>query len=167
MSNWASDKITGAACHGTLTIGGVSMNRDAWAVLNNWVFWQPAAVRGADNQVPGSPGVLPNRRRKTVTTHSLELLIIGTCDRFGDPVPIDDWQTQLALNSEWLDENVFTPPITLEGTRTAVLTLPNGATRTGQIHLETPVYGVTAPPAITCTIDISIPAGQLGAISGP
>jgi len=167
MTFLADEAIVGATCHGTLTIDGISMNRPAWAVLNNWVFWQPAGLRGEDNIIPGTPGVLPNRRRKTVTTHTLELLIIGTCDEDGDAVPRSEWTTQLARNSEWLDEFVFTPPVTLEGTRTAVLTLPDGSTRTGEIHVLDPVYGVTTPVAITVALDISIPAGQLGPITGP
>lgn len=160
--NWASQAIVGATCHGTLTLDDISMNSEAWAVLNNWVWWQPANVRGDDTLIPGRTGVQPNRRRRTVTKLTLELLIIGTCDEDGDPVPYDDWQTQLALNNEWLDTNIFTPPVTADGTRTAVLTLPDGSQRTGEVHIENVTYGVVVPPAITATVDVSIPLGQLG-----
>lgn len=162
---WADQEIIGATCHGTLEIDGLSMNREAWAVLNNWVWWQPANVRGEDNIIPGTAGVLPNRRRRTATQLSLELLIIGTCEPDGTPVAYDDWQTQLAVNNEWLDTYIFTPPVTLEGTREAVLTLPDGSTRTGDIHILNVTYGVTVPPAILATVEVSIPGGQLGAIT--
>lgn len=163
--SWASQTIFDAACHGTLTLDGESMNREAFAVLNNYVWWQPANVRGEDNLIPGNPGVLPNRRRKTASRVSLELLLIGTCDIDGVPVPYADWMTQLAINNEWLDENIFDPPQTLTGTRTAVLTLPGGATRTGEVHIENVQIGQTIPPALTMTVDVSIPAGQLGPIA--
>lgn len=167
MATWADNQIRGADCHGTLTLDGRSMNRAAWAVLNNWVFWQPAAKRGEDNIIPGRSGALPNRRRRTATVVTLELLIIGTVDRLGVAQPPADWQQQLALNSEWLDDNIFAPVNTTDGTRTAVLTLPSGYTRTGPVHVLDVNYGVTVAPAITATVDISIPAGQLGPLTAP
>lgn len=45
---WASEAILEANCHGTVSIDGHSLNRDAWAVLNAFVLWQSADREGED-----------------------------------------------------------------------------------------------------------------------
>lgn len=161
---WAEREIASSVCHGTLEIDGHSMNRAAWATLNNFVLWTPASVIGDDLVIPHRDGVVALRRRKTVTKQSIQLLIIGQVDYAG--TPNDDPIVGVEENMDFLDTYIFAPVISDSGTRTAVLTLPSGATRTGQVHIENVVLGSTIAGALTATFDISLPYGELGAPSG-
>ena len=160
MSTVASGKIAESVCHGTLTIDGFSMNRDAWAVLNNFVLWQGAEQRGSDYLIPGRPGQKPNRRRKDATKRVLEILVIGDVDRLG--VETGNRVIGLEDNMAWLQANVFDPAPSADGTRTLVLTLPSGKTRTGIAHVGPATLGSVISGAFTVTLDVSLPYGELG-----
>lgn len=163
---WADERIREANCHGTLTIDGISMNRGSWAVLNNNVWWNGADRLGEDTIVGGREGSLANPRYKTVTKHTLELLVVGTVDR--NNVRYENTAIGLEENWEWLEVNVLdTVFTTIGGGRTAVLTLPSGRTRTGGIHIEGYRVGTEIQGALTATIEVSIPQGQLGRPEAP
>lgn len=157
---WGSGLIAEAACHGTVTIDGASMNCDAWAFLNNFVLWQGGDQAGEDWVVPGSHESLANPRWLQPTTRTMELLIIGDCDRFG--TPYEDRIVGLEENVAWLQEWVEAPVSSLDGTRTLVLTLPSGATRTGEVHVGPMQLGSVISGAFTATLEIQLPQAQLG-----
>ncbi len=157
---WGSGLIAEAACHGTVTIDDESMNREAWAFLNNYVLWQGADQAGEDWTVPGRHGALANPRWRQPATRSMELLIIGDVDPDGDPN--DDRIVGLEENVAWLQEWVEHTVASLEGTRTLVLTLPSGATRTGEVHVGPMQLGSVISGAFTATLEVQIPDGQLG-----
>jgi hypothetical protein len=161
----ALPEILDATCHGALTIDNLSMNRGAWQTLNNHVLWQPANKKGSDTEVPTRAGVIANRRRKTVTEHTLEMLVAGTVDRLG--VPTADPVVGLEENLAWLEANIFAEVPTISGTRMARLTLPSGAVRQGPIHVLDVAYGVEISHVMAVTVDISIPDGELGPRTAP
>lgn len=146
---------------GNLTIGGVAMMCPGWKVQNLSVLWQPADQRGEDRLIPGTAGVLAYQRRNTVTRHSLEMLITGTADRTG--AAATNYFATLQANIDWLDFYVIAPTGSTDGTRSAVLTMPDTTTRTEPIHVEGMTLGDFSPNGrfVRATIDISIPAGKI------
>lgn len=154
-------KLTYNAAAGDLTIGGIAMNCPAWKVLNLHELWQPADQRGADRVVPGASGVLPLRRRDTVTQRSLQMLISGTHLQNGTEASTP--LIGLQVNVEYLRDNVVAPTGTGNGTRTAVLTMPSGATRTESVHVVGMEFGDLRPDGhwLRAVLTLSIPTGRI------
>lgn len=153
--------LTWNSAAGDLTIGGVSMNTPAWKVLNLAVLWQPAAQRGQDRLVPSATGVRKFQRRATVTEHDLELLIVGSHTRTGSTNA--DLFEGLQANVDYLITNVVNPTGTSDGTRSAVLTMPDGTTRTEPVHVTGMQFGETAGNGayLKAVLSISVPSGRI------
>lgn len=154
-------KFTYNAAAGDLTIGGIAMNCPAWKVLNLHELWQPADQRGTDRLIPGSNGVLPLRRRDTVTQRSLQMIISGTHLQNGNEASTP--LVGLQVNIEYLRDNVVAPTGTGDGTRTAVLTMPSGATRTEPVHVTGLEFGELRPDGhwLRAVLTLSIPSGRI------
>ena len=154
-------KLTYNTAAGDLTIGGVAMNGPAWKVLNLYELWQPANVRGSDRIIPGSTGVVAYPRRATVTVRSLQMLISGTHDRTGASVA--DKYEGLQANVDYLLSNVVVPTGATDGTRSAVLTMPDGTTRTEPVHvLGLELGDLSLDGAWTkAVLELSIPTGRI------
>jgi hypothetical protein len=167
--------LTNFAIEGTLYISGVNMNRPAWAVLgdergkNGLVpLWIEADVRGDDRLLPSVTGVIPYRRRITVTRHDLRILVAGDVDVNGAPVA--NPTIGLENNLTYLRTNVVAPVASATGTRSAILTMPSGVTRTADIHvLDLVVQSYMFSPVVDgCSqgalligiLQISIPSGR-------
>lgn len=157
---------------GTLTIGGISMNptNGAWGVIGDErgegglvKLWVDYDVRGEDRLLPGATGVIPYRRRMTVTRHDLRLLVVGDVDG-QTGAPVADSRSGLRANLEYLRANVFAPVASTSGTRAATLTVPGGATRSADIHVlgvVTQSYALVECGSIWIgTLQISIPGGR-------
>lgn len=142
-----------------LTIDGVPLPCPAWEVRSLLPLWQGPALRGGDRLLPGVVGVKPYRRRATVTTKTLELTIYGDVDP--DGAPNADVRAGLEANVDYLRANVADPTNLGDGTRTAVLHLPSGATRTGAVHVLALDLGELGPTSVRATLDLSIPGGVL------
>jgi len=154
-------KLTYNAAAGDLTIGGIAMNCSAWTVLNLYELWQPANVRGSDRLIPGSAGVVAYQRRATVTTRSLQMLISGTHDRTGASVA--DRFEGLQANDAYLSANVVVPTGASDGTRSAVLTMPDSTIRTEPVHvlgLELGDLSLDGSWA-KAVLELSIPTGRI------
>lgn len=150
-------------CHGTLTVGGVSLTCPAWAVLDLWALWSQFSVRGEDRLLPGAAGVVPYKRRIEPVRFDLRFLVIGDVDEDGVPYP--DPVVGLETNLATLWTSVLQPTLTGDGTRAAVLTLPSGATRTANIHVLgfEPIQAYLTPgyqAALDGVLPISVPAGR-------
>jgi hypothetical protein len=154
-------KLTYNTAAGDLTIGGIAMNCPAWKVLNLYELWQPADQRGSDRVIPGSNGVLPLKRRDTVTQRSLQMLVSGTHDRTGAAVA--DRFEALQANVDYLIANVVVPTGATDGTRSAVLTMPDGTTRTEPVHVTGLELGdLSLDGAWTkAVLTLSIPTGRI------
>ena len=146
---------------GGLTIGGVAMSCPAWVVHNLQELWLPAVQRGNDRIRPGVAGVKPAIMRDTVTRRTLQLLIVGDCDRTGTPVT--NLLQGLQANIDYLIANVVAPTGLTDGTRSAVLTMPDATTRTEPVHVTGMDFGqIRADGAwVKATIDLSIPTGRI------
>jgi len=145
---------------GNLTIGGVAMFCPAWKVDNVFELWLPAEQRGADDVRPNVAGTLASKRYATVTRKSLRMQIVGDVDRTGASTPND--YEGLYTNVAYLRDNVVAPTAATNGTRSAVLTLPDAATLTEPVHVVGLEVTDLRPDAgwALAILTISIPSGQ-------
>lgn len=161
--------LTNYDCDGTLTIGGILMNRSAWAIIGDDTgrggllpLWVDVEQRGEDRLLPGAAGVIPYRRRVTVTTHDLRLIVTGDVDLNGTAT--SNSKTGLITNLNYLYANVVAPTGATDGTRAATLTFSGITSRTANIHvlrLEPERYNYVDGSAVfEGTLQISIPAGR-------
>lgn len=156
--------LENTGCTGTLQIGTVVLSCPAWDITDLTPLWVETTVRGGDRLIPGAAGVRPFRRRVTVTTHALPMLISGDVDPLG-VVNTDAW-VGLEENLADLWTNVVAPTNTGDGTRAAILTMPSGATRTANVHvLGLRVGSTRGEPhrhhaVVRASLQISIPAGR-------
>ena len=152
---------TGIICDappsGALEINGVSMHTPAWTVIDTTVLWMGADVRGQDRILPTTPGVIPYRRRMTVTRHSLPMVIVGYVDDAGVAYP--DPMEGLETNIDYLRGWIVDPTNAGDGTLPATLTMPSGAVRTADIHVLGLTLGQVSRARLRATLDISIPTG--------
>ena len=142
-----------------LEIDGVPLATPAWEIVDLSPLWQPADVRGSDRLIPGAAGVKPYRRRRTVSKRSLPMIVYGFEDL--DGVAYADVREGLETNLDYLRANVVDPTNVGDGTRTAVLHLPSGSTRTGSVHVEGFELGTAGPTSIRAVLTLSIPEGVL------
>jgi len=156
-------------CEGVLTIGGISMNRPAWAVVGDeqgagglLPMWFQTEQRGQDRLLPGATGVIAYKRRETVTRHDLRILVVGDVDQAGAAVV--NAAEGLAANLAYLESNVVQPTNLTDGTRAATLTVPGLAQRSANIHvlgLVTQTYRLNSTGSLFIgTLQISIPSGR-------
>jgi len=144
---------------GTLEIDNVPMSCPAWSTLDLTSLWLGPAQRGEDRILPGVSGVVPYRRRATVRTVTLEMVIVGEVDHTG-AVNADPWDG-LRHNIWYLRTNVTDPTNIGDGTRNAVVTMPDGVTtRQADVHVGELVLGEHDNYArYLATLELSIPAG--------
>lgn len=142
-----------------LEIDGVPLHTHAWRIVDLAPLQQGAARRGADRKVPGAPGVRAYPRRANVTVHALEMFVFGHLDE--DGAPHADPREGLEENVAYLRANVTDPTNVGDGTRTAVLHLPSGATRQAPVHVEGFELAALGPVAFAAVLTLSIPEGAL------
>lgn len=145
-----------------LTIDDVPCSTKAWQIADHTPLWNEAQVRGSDVLVPGIAGVIPQRRRRTVTSVSLPMMFWGDFD--SDGTPATDVREQLWLNVAEFQELVIEPTGVGDGTRAAVLHLAGGHTLVGDVHVlgQLALGGLAdGPTAVRGVLDLSIPAGRL------
>lgn len=142
---------------GALEINGVSMHTYAWTVVDVTPLWMGAEIRGQDRLLPTTPGVIPYRRRMTVTRHSLPMVIVGYVDQYDTPYS-DPWEG-LETNIDFLRAWVVDPTNVGDGTVSASLTMPSGGVRTADIHVLGLMLGEVSKARIRATLEISIPEG--------
>ena len=127
------------------------------------VFWQritSSSGRGLFRLIPGTDGVLPYRRRSTVTTRSLQMIISGTHDQSGNTTTTP--LLGLQANFDYLVANVVAPTGSGNGTRAAILTMPDASTRLADVHVLGIQLGDTGPGGqwAKAVVELSIPAGK-------
>jgi hypothetical protein len=146
---------------GGLTIGGISLTTTWCRVMNLVELWLPADQRGQDRIVPGSAGVKAQQRRDTVTRRTLRLTIAGDVTYTG--ATTGDAFERLQINIDYLRANIVAPTGTTNGTRSAVLTMPDGTTRTEDVHVTGMDVGRYAEDGrwMLATLDLSIPSGRI------
>ena len=153
--------LTFNALAGNLTIGGIAMLNPAFKVQNLPELWLPANQRGTDVIRPGVSGVKARLRRDTVTVRTLRLLIVGSADTSGAAVA--DLFEGLQANMDYIRANVVAPTGLTDGTRSVVLTMPDGTTRTESAHVQQMEVGRISENGAwaLATIELSIPSGRI------
>lgn len=127
-------------CEGTLTIGGILMNRLAFMTQADEngngalsQFLTLAEQRGEDRILPGTLGVIANKRRLTVTKLSIRLVVVG--DILHDGTTPATPKAGLFINLKYIYDNVVAPTGTGDGTRSISVTLPGPFTGSGTAHI--------------------------------
>jgi hypothetical protein len=150
---------------GNLTLNGVPMKTRAWTCPDLTPLWLPTAVRGQDRILPGAHGVIPHRRRRTVTQYALDFRIAGISDMHGvittgTGIGLDEF-AQLEYNLKYLRQNVIDPRTfpNPDGTVPGVLTMPSGEIRTADVHVLGFTVNARVAHVLQGVLDISIPAG--------
>jgi hypothetical protein len=151
---------------GNLTLNGIPMKTRAWTCPDLTPLWLPATLRGQDRLLPFVDGVVPYRRRRTVTEYALDFRVSGISDAAGNPPSgglgngIEEFE-QLEFNLDYLRQNVLDPEASSnpDGTIPGVLTMPSGEVRTANVHVLG--FSVTARVAhvLQGVLDISVPSG--------
>jgi hypothetical protein len=153
--------MTTAPCNvsGVLAIDGIDLsNGPAFYTPDLTPLWGTEYdVRGKDRLVPGRVGVLPYRRRINVTTTNLNLIVSGhdAYDGAGRATAI----AYLEANVAYLRDHLVVPPGTTTGVRSAVLTMPSGAVRSGPVHVLKMVLGNATAGWLPATLYLSVPGG--------
>lgn len=122
-------------------------------------LWRGPDVRGSDRTVPGVSGVKRYRRRATVSRRVLLLTLYG--DRDSDGNPVANVREGIEAIVAEVRAQVADPTNVGDGTRTAVLHFPSGATKTGPVHVISLDLGENGPTSVKATLDLSIPGGVL------
>lgn len=142
-----------------LEIDGVPLFTYGWETVDLSELWAGGDVRGTDRLIPGAAGVRPYPRRTTVSIRSVPMVVYGHTD--ADGVPYADVRAGLEANLDFLRANVTDPTNVGDGTRTATLHLPSGATRTGDVHVVGFSLSPVGPAAVRAVLSLSIPGGVL------
>jgi hypothetical protein len=158
-------------CEGTLTIGGVLMNRLAFMTQadedgNGGLsqFLTLADQRGEDRILPGTAGVIAYKRRLTVTKLTIRLVVIGDV-LYSGSIPSTP-KIGLFTNLKYIYDNVVAPTGTGDGTRSMSVVLPGPFTGSGTAHITrmdtvTQKISEGSGPAVwEGQLGISIPAGR-------
>lgn len=152
--------LPSSTCYGTLSLNGIAMQRAAWWVDLTPLYRGPD-VRGSDRLLPGVTGVKAYPRRRTVTRHSLRLLISGQYDAAGAATALDP-EEQLEAHVAWLNANLLHLTDVGDGTVPAVWTKLSGATITADVHVMPLPEPTFLPGALLrTTIELEDPAGAL------
>jgi hypothetical protein len=149
-----------AASDRWLEIDGISLDTNAWRITDLRPLYGAADVRGQDRLLPGVAGVVPYRRRRTVSMRALELAIFGDYDTDDEPT-VGDFAAQCDANIAYLRANVADPTNVGDGTRTAVLHRADLSFESGQVHVVDFTFARGGPDWAVFTLGLSIPDGVL------
>jgi len=141
---------------GQLTIDGIEMCRAAWCVLDLSSLWGFPDFRGQNLVIPQAAGRRAYRRYIEETTYQLRMQITGAVDE--TDTPHVDPVMGLALNLEYLWDNVVTPDT--GATRAAVLTMPDGSTRTADVQIQIVLGDLDGAYDKSAVLHVTVPAGR-------
>ena len=142
-----------------LQIGSVPLSTTAWRLEDSFQLWQGAETRGQNRLIPGAAGLRKKPVRVTETAYTLTLAIWGEKDWDGNKYA--DASAGLYANIAHLRSNVTDPTGVGDGTRTATLHLPSGATITAPIQVRRFRFVALNPTTVEASMDITIPSGAL------
>jgi hypothetical protein len=149
---------------GTLTVNSLLLHQP-WVTISNPVaLLELAELRGADRLVPHDPGVLARRRRRTASRRDLPIVVTGWCDQLGAKVDASQRYQQLIDNVEALETGLAIgedAPAGETGTVTAVWTRPDASTRSGPVHVLSPMRWELHGFVVVGVLTLSIPGGRL------
>lgn len=152
---------------GNLTLNGIPMKTRAWTCPDLTPLWLPATLRGEDRLLPFVDGVVPYKRRRTVTQYALDFRIAGISDQAGN-LPTGgqgngpEEFAQLESNLDYLRQNVLDPEASpnADGTIPGVLTMPSGEVRTANVHVLGFSVSTRVAHVLQGVLDLSVPQGS-------
>lgn len=149
---------------GTLSLNGFtvhSASRKSWCCTSLLPLVRGPSLRGSDRLMPHTTGAKARRKRKTVSSYDLTIVVTGLFTPAG--VRAAKPYEQLVLNIEALIAGIGTAedaPAGTAGTVAGVWTLPSGGTRNAAVHPLTPIpweeHGIVAVGPLT----LEIPLGK-------
>lgn len=150
---------------GSLTVNGQSMFTSAWCISDMSAILDDAVLRGLDRLVPSAVGVLPQRRRRTVTRKDFPMFITGRFNSAGIEYGPDktDWERGLVTNclallaALGIGEDA---PAGVAGTVNAVWALPGGGSKSAAVHVLSPFKLVNHLYLAQGVLSLEIPAGK-------
>ena len=151
---------------GNLTLNGIPMKTRAWTCPDLSPLWLPATLRGNDRMLPFVDGVVPYKRRRTVTQYALDFRVAGISDQAGN-LPAGGMGNgpeefeQLEFNLDYLRQNVLDPEASANanGTIPGVLTMPSGEVRTADVHILGFSVSARVAHVLQGVLDVSVPSG--------
>jgi hypothetical protein len=136
-----------------LEINSVPLATPAWRILDLSRL-HGLAVRGSDRIMPGANGMRAQRRRRTIYSQSLPLLVVGRYDREGNV--LSNVYDGLDDNIDYLMTNVIEPPSTAT---VAAVWHRAGGNKSAAIHVEGFDPDGWGNGWIRFSLAISIPSG--------
>lgn len=120
--------------------------------------------RGSDRVLPNLAGARPYRRRITSLSVSLTVHVLGDVD--ADGVATIDPRIGLYDNLRFLEDNLLADVDTTAGTRVATWHLPDGSTRSSEVHVEAFTVVGNTPISAQCALELTIVDGHWDALAG-
>ncbi len=143
------------------TLDGVPSETPAWKMINILDLDKPAEKRGDEPTIiPGAHGALPNRMWRAATDRIIDGQVYGAADRNGNRNT--DLFSGLRTNLDYLTTNWADLPGTTNETRTCVLHLPDGTTKTGVVQVVDFDWDWEQQPVmVNVTMRLRVLAGEL------
>lgn len=140
-----------------LTIDGTVVIGTMACLCQNLYVLYNEERRGEDRLIPGTAGVVANKRRRAPIVHTLNLLFDGRYT--SDGIPVTDAHAGLRANISEVAA-IATPSALTNGTRTVVWTQPSGATLSAACHVGPLTIGEGRYAYAFATLDLVVPDGQ-------
>lgn len=142
----------------TFQISGVHLRIvGAWIVTDYTPLLAEANQRGNNRLIPHVDGLVAYRKRRDETRIVVPIEVFGVCDV--DGLPYADPVSGLEQNILYLNEMVVAPTGTGDGTRVAVLTLPD-VTLTADVQVVDMSLGYVSPSWRKGSLEMIVPAGK-------
>lgn len=141
--------------------GVFNLDNGAWTVLN-WDQVLGRSIRQSDLLVPGVEGVLPRERIIDIHEASINMVFDGNVDRSGTSYSPNTVMHGLEKNRQEFVTNAVEPPATTDNLFTLSVTLLDGTSISGSIHVEDFKWAYSGVPGLARAVwSISIPDGKL------
>jgi hypothetical protein len=140
-----------------LTVGAVDLATHAYWVESLAPLFGVKKV-GTDRPIPRTAGARPYARRRGPVQVSLKVQVHGSVD--ADGAATADSRDGLYDHLRYLEVNLLDDVATTAGTRAAVWHLPDGTTRTADVHVEEFTVTGASPTEAHCLLVLSVPAGR-------
>lgn len=159
FSTDAAGPINCDPCYGTLTVGDVLLNTDAWCIPDMSPLWGVPELRGQNRLIPGVQGRKAYKRRLDEHTVALPFLITGYCNVDGIPYRDLGLSTDQGLeaNVAFLYNNVFNPDVdgADDSTRLATFVLPSGNVRESNVQVTLTSPALRPGSMMRATIELT------------
>lgn len=141
-------------------IDGVPSSTPAWLCSTPMGLLRPHPMRNRGGRlIPRSQG----RKARKLWGDSYDAVmpfnVFATADPFGDPGA--SLEETLVENLLYLNDTLGSVPETTDSTRTCIVHLPDGSTRSGPVQCELDWPDTAGPPLAVATLTVTVLAGAL------